>query len=97
MPGGDIIAFLRPTLGTSAARQYAGTVAGLWSGLSRTLHGLESLAADPHRLDADAARALRALQYRLHWSSEVLAGVEPPAGAREDWRIIGDLAAAHEW
>lgn len=81
MPGGDIIAFLRPTPGTSAARQYAGTMAGFWSGLSRTLRGLESLAADPHRLDADAIGALRSLQYRLHWSSELLAGVEPPPGA----------------
>jgi hypothetical protein len=57
-------------------------MAGFWSGLSRTLRGLESLAADPHRLDADLAGALRRLQYRLHWSSEFLAGVEPPPGAR---------------
>jgi hypothetical protein len=90
VPGGDIIAFLRPTPGTSAARQYAGTMAGLWSGLSRTLHGLESLAADPHRLDGDAVRALRSLQYRLHWSSELLAGVEPPAGARHAHTELAD-------
>ena len=57
-------------------------MAGLWSGLSRTLRALESLAADPRRLEPDAAGTLRALQYRLHSSSEFLAGVEPPPGAR---------------
>jgi hypothetical protein len=58
-------------------------MAGLWSGLQTTLHGLEALAADARRLDEDSVDALRLLQYRLHWSSEALAGVEPPAGARE--------------
>jgi hypothetical protein len=91
VPDGDIIAFLRPSPGTSAARQYAGTMAGFWSGLSRTLHGLESLASDPERLDPGAVGALRALQYRLHWSSELLAGVEPPPGARH---AHGELADA---
>jgi hypothetical protein len=90
VPDGDIIASLRSSPGTSASRQYAGTMAGFWSGLSRTLHGLESLAADPGRLDADAVRALRSLQYRLHWSSELLAGVEPPPGARDAHTELAD-------
>jgi hypothetical protein len=65
-------------------------MAGFWSGLSRTLHGLETLALDPHGLDADAAGPLRALQYRLHWSSEFLAGVEPPPGARSAHAELAD-------
>jgi hypothetical protein len=68
---------------TSIAREYAGTMAGFWSGLSRTLRGLDSIAADPVRLDEDSVGTLRALQYRLHRSSELLDGVEPPAGARD--------------
>src|SRR5581483_6646310 len=77
-----MIALLRPSPGTSAAREYAGTMAGFWSGLSATLRGLETLAGDAPRLDESAAEQLRGLQYRLHWSSELLAGVEPPPGAR---------------
>jgi hypothetical protein len=77
-----MIAVLRPSPGTSAAREYAGTMAGFWSGLAATLRGLEALAADPNRLE-NGADQLRGLQYRLHWSSELLAGVEPPPGARE--------------
>jgi hypothetical protein len=65
-------------------------MAGFWSGLAGTLRGLESLAADPHRLDADMAGALRSLQYRLHWSSELLAGVEPPPGARNAHAELAD-------
>jgi hypothetical protein len=65
-------------------------MAGFWSGLSRTLHGLETLAMDPHGLDSDAAGPLRALQYRLHWSSELLAGVEPPPGARSAHAELAD-------
>jgi hypothetical protein len=74
---------LRQTSGTSAAREYAGTMAGFWSGLSRTLRALDSIAADPLRLDEDSLGALRTLQYRLHRSSELLDGVEPTAGSRE--------------
>jgi hypothetical protein len=74
---------LRQTSGTSAAREYAGTMAGFWSGLSRTLHALDSIAADPRRLDEDAIVSLRTLQYRLHRSSELLDGVEPPVGAQD--------------
>ena len=65
-------------------------MAGLWSGLSSTLRGLEALAADSRRLDEDAVEHLRALQYRLHWSSELLAGVEPPSGAREAHLELAD-------
>jgi hypothetical protein len=74
---------LRQSTGTSTARSYAGTMAGFWSGLSGTLRALDAIAADSRRLDDEAIAPLRALQYRLHWSSELLAGVQPPAGARD--------------
>ncbi len=57
-------------------------MAGFWSGLSITLRRLEAIAADSRCLDVDALEPLRALQYRLHSSSELLAGVEPPPGVR---------------
>ena len=66
---------MRQTSGTSAAREYAGTMAGFWSGLSTTLRALDSMAAEPVRLDEDCVGALRTLQYRLHRSSELLDGV----------------------
>src|SRR3989442_6085374 len=65
-------------------------MAGFWSGLSSTLRALEAIAADPRRLDEDALDALRALQYRLHWSSELLAGVEPPPGVRAGHEELAD-------
>jgi hypothetical protein len=65
-------------------------MAGFWSGLSGTLRGLESLAAHSRRLDEDDVAELRALQYRLHWSSELLAGVEPPPGARDAHDDLAD-------
>jgi hypothetical protein len=74
---------LRQSTGTRAARGYAGTMAGFWSGLSRTLRALDAIAADENRLDETAVGPLRTLQYRLHWSSELLDGVRPPAGARD--------------
>src|SRR5262245_29184364 len=74
---------VRESTGTGAARHYAGTMAGFWSGLSGTLRALDSIAADPVRLDEGALAPLRTLQYRLHRSSEMLEGVEPPAGARD--------------
>jgi hypothetical protein len=77
-----MIGTLGASPGTSSARQYAGTMAGFCSGLSRTLHELELIAAEPRRLDPGVLDTLRALQYRLHWSSELLVGVVPPAGAR---------------
>jgi hypothetical protein len=77
--------------GTDAVRGYAGTMAGFWSGLSSTLRALDTAAADSRRLDEISPETLRALQYRLHWSSERLAGVEPPAGVRDGH---AELAAA---
>jgi hypothetical protein len=65
-------------------------MAGFWSGLSATLRGLEALAADPHRLEEAPVDQLKGLQYRLHWSSELLAGVEPPPGAREAHDELAD-------
>jgi hypothetical protein len=72
-------------------------MAGFWSGLSSTLHGLEALAADSRRLGEETVDALRLLQYRLHWSGEALAGVEPPPGAREGHdELAGALAEARD-
>jgi hypothetical protein len=68
--------------GTHEARDYAGTMAGFWTGLQGTLRALDSIAGDSQRVDDRAIATLRSLQYRLHYSSEVLAGVEPPDGAR---------------
>ena len=69
-------------ISATTARTYAGTMAGFWSGLSRTLRALDALAVDPLRLDEDSLGPLRTLQYRLHRSGELLDGVEPPAGSR---------------
>jgi hypothetical protein len=74
---------LRQSTDTRAARGYAGTMAGFWSGLSGTLRALDAIAVDGSRLDESALGPLRTLQYRLHWSSELLDGVRPPAGARD--------------
>jgi len=79
----DMIDPLRQSTGTRAARGYAGTMAGFWSGLSGTLRALDAIAVDGSRLDESALGPLRTLQYRLHWSSELLDGVRPPAGARD--------------
>jgi hypothetical protein len=74
---------LRQGTDTRAERGYAGTMAGFWSGLSGTLRALDAIAADDSRLDEGAVGPLRTLQYRLHWSSELLDGVRPPADARD--------------
>src|SRR5579862_5704397 len=87
----DMIEPVGPSTGTSAARAYAGTMAGFWSGLAATLHGLDLIAGDSSRLDDEsAATGLRALQYRLHYASELLAGVEPPAGAQAAHAELAD-------
>jgi hypothetical protein len=65
-------------------------MAGLWSGLQGTLRALDSIAGDSHRVDEHAIGALRHLQYRLHWSSELLAGVDPPDGARNAHAELAD-------
>ncbi len=66
-------------------------MAGLWGRLSGALRRLEAIAADPERLDDEALDALPRLQYELHWSSELLAGVEPPPGTEA---AHAELAAA---
>ena len=65
-------------------------MAGFWSGLSGTLRRLDAIAADSRRLDEEVLEPLRALQYRLHWSSELLAGVEPPLGIRDGHEELAD-------
>jgi hypothetical protein len=65
-------------------------MAGFWSRLSSTLRSLEFLAADSRRLDESTLDSLRASQYRLHWSSELLVGVEPPAGVRAGHQELAD-------
>ncbi len=65
-------------------------MAGFWSRLSGTLRALETAASDAGRLDLDTLDTLRSLQYRLHWSSELLAGVEPPDGARPGHEELAD-------
>jgi hypothetical protein len=64
-------------------------MAGFWSGLSGTLRALDGIADDSHRLEG-AEGALRALQYRLHWSSELLAGLNPPDEARAEHAELAD-------
>jgi hypothetical protein len=79
--------------GTGELQGYAIALAGLWTGLSRTLTRLEALAADPaQRLaDGEAAELLPRLQYVLHSASELALGLEPPAGAES---AHAELAAA---
>jgi hypothetical protein len=84
---------LRQSTGTRTARGYEGTMAGFWSGLSGTLRALDAIAGDVNRLGEDALGPLRTLQYRLHWSSELLDGVRPPAGAREAHDELRDSLA----
>lgn len=88
---------MRPGSGIQLDRRYAGTLAGVWSRLARALHGLEQLAAEPWRLDESALERLPHLQYELHWASELLAGVEPPAGAEAAHQeLAGALTGARD-
>lgn len=88
---------MRPASGIQLDRRYAGTLAGVWSRLARALQGLEQLAAEPWRLDESALERLPQLQYELHWASELLAGVEPPAGAEAAHReLAGALTGARD-
>src|SRR4051794_11912345 len=77
---------------TGTGQRYATQMGELWSGLTRTLSRLESLAGDPELLgDDDAVEALRRLQYGLHSASEHAYGLVPPAGAET---AHAELAAA---
>ncbi len=77
---------------SSIREHYATQVGALWSGLARTLHELERLAADPGQLDhEDSLDLLRRLQYRLHTASEHAYGLAPPAGVEP---VHAELAAA---
>jgi len=72
--------------------RYTTAVGELWSGLSRTLAQLETLAATPERVpDGAALDELRRLQYRLHSASEDAVGLTPPALAAS---AHDELAAA---
>lgn len=68
-------------------------MAGLWTGLTRTLSRLEAIAAEPEgRLsDGDVLDSLPALQYGLHTAGELALGIFPPAGA--EW-AHSELSAA---
>jgi hypothetical protein len=79
-------------VGTTERERYASALDGLWESLASTLARLEAVAADVHSLD-DAVDRLPVLQNRLHWTGELVAGIEPPAGAE---RAHAELAAALE-
>jgi hypothetical protein len=78
---------------TGQRQSYATAIAGLWSGLSRTLDRLERIAADPAETlaDPDELDAIPRLQYTLHAASEAAAGIAPPADAETSH---AELAAA---
>lgn len=68
--------------GIEPRERYAGAMAGLWSGLGRTLARLEAVAASPpERLAGAALGELPSLQYGLHAAGELALGIEPPPGA----------------
>jgi hypothetical protein len=84
---------VRQGAGTGERQGYANALAGLWTGLSRTLSRLEDIASDPaDRLaDDDVVDALPRHQYVLHSASELALGLEPPPGAET---AHAELAAA---
>src|SRR5262249_55474347 len=81
VPAGYDRVRLSQGLDTSQREGYATALAGLWSGLSRTLTRLEAAAADPDDLDEATLERLPRLQYELHCASELAVGMEPPPGA----------------
>jgi hypothetical protein len=80
-------------LRTGGRHSYASAIAGLWSGLSRTLSRLEEIAADPDGTldETETLDALPGLQYTLHAASETVAGIAPPVEAQSSH---AELAAA---
>jgi hypothetical protein len=80
-------------LRTGERQSYATAIAGLWSGLTRTLSRLEQIAADPDGAlaETDTLESLPGLQYTLHAASETVAGIAPPAEAESSH---AELAAA---
>ena len=85
---------MRSTAGTGERQGYASALAGLWTGLARTLSRLDELAARP--LD-DAADELPRLQYALHAASERVYGIAPPPGAETAHaELAGALAGARD-
>ena len=72
--------------------RYATQVGALWSGLAHTLSRLETIAAEPERLeDEKQVELLRRLQYGLHSASEHAFGLSPPEGAEP---VHTELASA---
>jgi hypothetical protein len=84
---------VRQEVRTGERQSYATAIAGLWSGLSRTLDRLEQIAAEPAETlsDPDELETLPRLQYTLHAASEAAAGIAPPADAETSH---AELAAA---
>jgi hypothetical protein len=76
---------------TRERERYASALADLWHDLRGTLAELDRLAADPTGLTREAPEALPALQYALHRTAELAAGITPPQGAES---AHGELAAA---
>jgi hypothetical protein len=76
---------------TGTDERYALALGELWTGLARTMSRLDTVAADPLRLDEeDACRSLRRLQYALHLASELAYGLAPPAAARTAHAELAD-------
>jgi hypothetical protein len=82
-----------PRIGTG--ERYATEVVELWSGLSRTLSRLESLAAEPERFDeTELSDRLRRLQYELHLAAEQAFGLAPPEGSESAHAELATALAA---
>ncbi|HEX7083193.1 MAG TPA: hypothetical protein VF186_03665 [Gaiellaceae bacterium] len=83
---------------TRTNERYAAALGELWTGLTRTLGRLETVAGEPDRLDDDTTvLALRRLQYRLHVACEDAYGLLPPAGAEGAHAdLAGALGAARD-
>jgi hypothetical protein len=82
---------VRPTASTDTRQGYVSALAGLWTGLARTLAQLEAIAAEPEEGLADDAtvETLPRLQYSLHAASELVLGLQPPPGAETAHAELG--------